>query len=61
MIMSSSGAVCHGGELIAVGIEEFLHRLLSSHVMPFAIHLAGEIMEVTQVSCLSGIELIILG
>lgn len=53
--------VGHLRELVAVGVEEFLHGFLRSHMVPLAVGLRGEVVEVADVACLFACELGVFG
>ena len=50
MIVSASSGICHGRQLIAVSIEPLLTGVLGAHVVPLAIGLGSQIMEMAEVT-----------
>ena len=50
MVVSGADSVRHCCQLISVGIEEFLQRLLCAHLGPLAIRLEYEVVEVAEVA-----------
>jgi hypothetical protein len=56
MIMRSTNSVSHGSQLVAVGVKPFLAGLLRAHVCPFAVYLGDDVVDVSDVAGLGGVE-----